>query len=123
MWLGKPIQPFSRDRRRCSACTWWRKYDAFVSLLSADLKQPVRSTYLGGTGSDVAYSMAVSGGNIYVAGWTGSSPFPGTSGGAQPTLGGNTDAFVSLLRASQIDFDNDGKTDMRSGDLEMGIGT
>ena len=36
--------------------------DAFVSLLSADLKQLVQSTYLGGTGSDYANSMVVSGG-------------------------------------------------------------
>ena len=74
--------------------------DAFVSLLSADLKQLVQSTYLGGNGSDDAYSMVVSGGNVYVAGYTGSTNFPGTSGGAQPAFGGgDTDAFVSLLSA------------------------
>ena len=73
--------------------------DAFVSLLSADLKQPGQSTYLGGTGADVAKSIAVSGGNVYVAGFTDSTDFPGTSGGAQPEFGGNTDAFVSLLSA------------------------
>ena len=59
----------------------------------------IQSTYLGGTGSDYAYSLAVSGGNVYVAGQTNSSTdFPGTSGG--PAFGGgNNDGFVSLLSA------------------------
>ncbi len=73
--------------------------DAFVSLLSADLKTLTQSTYLGGTGADDAISMVVSGGTVYVAGYTGSSNFPVTGGGAQPTLGGSNDAFVSLLSA------------------------
>ena len=71
-----------------------------MSLLSADLKQLVQSTYLGGNGSDMPYSMVVSGGNVYVAGYTYSTNFPGTSGGAQPAFGGGSaDAFVSLLSA------------------------
>ena len=72
--------------------------DAFVSLLSTDLKQLVQSTYLGGSGDlEQALSMAISGGNVYVAGYTDSSNFPGTAGGAQPGLRSSTDAFVSLL--------------------------
>ena len=48
----------------------------------------------------MAYSMVVSGGNVYVAGYTDSTNFPGTSGGAQPAYGGGYyDAFVSLLSA------------------------
>ena len=91
---------FSRYQRRCSAWICWRIRDAFVSLLSADLKQLIQSTYLGGSGDDSASSIAVSGGNVYVAGRTASSDFPGTIGGAQPGYGGgNTDAFVSLLSA------------------------
>ena len=50
--------------------------DAFVSLLSADLKQLVQSTYLGGNNYDYANSIAVSGGNVYVAGYTDSTNFP-----------------------------------------------
>ena len=49
----------------------------------------IQSTYLGGNDYDYAYSMAVSGGNVYVAGYTDSSNFPGTSGGAQPANGGD----------------------------------
>ncbi len=73
--------------------------DAFVSLLSADLKQFVQSTYLGGNDDDYAISMVVSGGNVYVAGQTDSSDFPGIGGGYQQVYGGNADAFVSLLSA------------------------
>ena len=74
--------------------------DAYVSLLSSDLTQLVQSTYLGGTGPDHASSIVVSGGNVYVAGRTESTNFPGTSGGAQPAFGeGVADAFVSLLSA------------------------
>ena len=73
--------------------------DAFITLLSADLKTLTQSTYLGGAGSDSAQSLAVSGGNVYVAGNTQSSIFPGTTGGAQSINGGGVDVFVSLLSA------------------------
>jgi hypothetical protein len=96
--------------------------DAFVSLLTADLKQLVQSTYHGGTGYDETYAIAVSNGNVYVAGDTNSSNFPRSSGGAQPAFGGGSfDAFVSRLSANLKavsgpnvfgDFDGDGKTDI-----------
>ena len=73
-------------------------WDGFVSLLSEDLKTLIQSTYLGGGGNDYIYSLALSGGNVYVAGATDSSPFPGTPGGFQPAFGGGSyDGFVSLL--------------------------
>lgn len=76
-------------------------HNGFVSRLSADLKSLVQSTFLSGnTGNDQAYSMAVSGGNVYVSGLACSTDFIGTSGGAQPGYGGGTsDAFVSRLSA------------------------
>ena len=46
---------------------------------------------------DIINSLVVSGGNVYVAGYTNSSPFPGTTGGSQPAFGGGTDGFVSRL--------------------------
>ena len=75
--------------------------DAFVSKLSSDLKQLVQSTYLGGDANDWNPAIAVSGGNVYVAGNTSSDSFPKVAGGAQPARGGGTqDAFVSLLTTS-----------------------
>jgi hypothetical protein len=73
-------------------------FDAFVALLSSDLKELIQATYLGGGNGDIATSMAVSGGNVYVAGLTGSNNFPGTAGGAQPmNNGGSGKGFVALL--------------------------
>lgn len=57
----------------------------------------VYSTYLGGSGGDVAYGVGVdSGGNTYVVGETGSTDFP-TAGAVQGSSGGNGDAFVAKL--------------------------
>ena len=75
--------------------------DAFVSVFNPDLRSIYRSTYLGGSGDDAATSIAIdSAGNIYVAGHTSSADFPGTAGGAQSSLGGGKDAFVSKINPS-----------------------
>jgi uncharacterized repeat protein (TIGR02543 family) len=72
-------------------------WDAFVARLSADLTSIIQSTYLGGSGDDVAYAIAISStGDVYVAGLTGSPNFPGTTGG----YSGNSDAFVARLSAN-----------------------
>jgi hypothetical protein len=75
-------------------------YDAFVARLNSSLTQILQSTYLGGSGSDHAYALAIhpKTGDVYVAGWTDSLDFPETFGGAQPTYGrGYPDAFVTRL--------------------------
>jgi len=73
--------------------------DAFVSKLNEDGSVLVYSTYLGGTGTDQGFGIAVDRqGNAYVTGATNSSNFPGTSTSTiQPTFGGSGDAFVSKL--------------------------
>ena len=71
--------------------------DGFVSLLSGNLKVLIQSTYLGGSGGDRINSLAVSGGNVYVAGDTRSTNFPGTAEGTQSAFGGYVDGFVSTL--------------------------
>jgi len=73
--------------------------DAFVARFPSTLTSLTQATYLGGSGSDVARSLAIhpTTGDVYVAGSTTSSPFPGTAGGAQPAIGGGTDAFVARL--------------------------
>ena len=77
--------------------------DGFVSRFSADLKTLIRSTYLGGTGDDSIWAMAIhpASGDVYVAGATSSagSGLPGAATGARPANGGGTDAFVSRLSA------------------------
>ncbi|MGH8866028.1 MAG: SBBP repeat-containing protein, partial [Burkholderiales bacterium] len=57
----------------------------------------VYSTYLGGSGLDLALGIAVdAAGNAYVAGLTDSANFPTTPGAFQPTGGDvNRDAFVA----------------------------
>jgi Beta-propeller repeat/Cep192 domain 4/HYDIN/CFA65/VesB-like, Ig-like domain len=59
----------------------------------------IYSTYLGGSGGDVAYGVGVdSSGAVYVAGVTNSTNFP-TSGAYQAASNGNGDAFISKLKA------------------------
>src|SRR3989442_14531985 len=58
----------------------------------------IQSTYLGGSSDDAGFAIALDSlGNVYVTGFTGSTNFPGTTGGAQAALGGGIDAFVSKL--------------------------
>jgi len=74
--------------------------DAFVTKLNPAGSALVYSTYLGGSGNDVARAIAVdSSGNAYVLGDTTSSiDFPTTAGAFQSSYGGgNTDAFVTKL--------------------------
>jgi hypothetical protein len=75
--------------------------DAFVVKLNAVGTVLVYSTYLGGSGDDAGYGIAVDGaGNALVTGNTYSSNFPTTPGAFQTTLGGLDDAFVSKLNAA-----------------------
>lgn len=56
------------------------------------------STYLGGTGSDTAWAIAVdSSGDAFVTGSTASTNFPVTTGSFQTTSGGSGDAFITKL--------------------------
>jgi hypothetical protein len=75
--------------------------DAFVVKVSADGKKLLYSTYLGGSGTESAYSVALdASGNAYVVGSTtsaqtaSSTGFPVTSDAYQKTLGGGIDGFL-----------------------------
>jgi uncharacterized repeat protein (TIGR01451 family) len=73
--------------------------EAFVTKLSADGTAFVYSTYLGGSGGDQAYAIAVDAeGQPHIAGVTSSDDFPLTSP-IQPKRAGKTEAFVAGLRA------------------------
>jgi hypothetical protein len=73
-------------------------YDAFVAKLNPAGSALIYSTYLGGTGSDYGYAIALDGSsNAYVTGYTTSTNFPTTAGAFQQIFGGSYDAFVAKL--------------------------
>ncbi|MFO0795395.1 MAG: SBBP repeat-containing protein [Candidatus Brocadiaceae bacterium] len=74
-------------------------WDIFISKFSGDLKNLLASTYLGGTESDGAYTVAIApdaNGNIYITGDTFSIDFP-TYEEPYHGDGYSADAFVSKL--------------------------
>lgn len=72
--------------------------DAFVTELNPTGTALVLSTYLGGSTTSGASSIALdSGGDIYVTGSTASTNFPTTSGAPQTTPGGGMDAFLTEI--------------------------
>jgi Concanavalin A-like lectin/glucanases superfamily/Beta-propeller repeat len=77
-------------------------YDVFVTKLSADGTQVLYSTFLGGSGDDRGYGIALDGsGNAYVTGRTTSNDFAITTGAAQSTFGGGTfDGFIAKLNSA-----------------------
>lgn len=73
--------------------------DAFVTKLNATGSALIYSTYLGGVGEDVGYSIAVDNEinrKAYVTGWTKSINFP-TKNPLQSALKGPSDAFVAKI--------------------------
>jgi hypothetical protein len=72
--------------------------DAFVTQIDPVAGMILYSSFLGGTGEDVATRIRVEpSGNIAVTGYTFSVDFPLTPNAAQPIYGGNGDAFVAVL--------------------------
>jgi hypothetical protein len=73
--------------------------DVFVAKVSADGSRLLYSTYLGGSGADVGYGIAVdSAGSAYITGDTRSADFP-LAAPWQGKLGGAADVFVAKLSA------------------------
>jgi hypothetical protein len=70
-------------------------YNAFVAVLNASGNNIVSATYLGGSGPDVSYGIALDGsGNVYIAGSTNSMNFP-MQASVQPNYSGGGDAFAA----------------------------
>jgi subtilisin family serine protease len=71
----------------------------FVVRLAADLKTLVQTTYLGGSGYDRPWALAIHPAtcDIYVGGHATSDDFPGTSGALQGTLKDTADGFIVRL--------------------------
>jgi len=74
------------------------KGDVFVTEINADGSGLVYSTYLGGSGLDQAFGLALdTQGSVYVTGGTQSDNFPTTANAFQATYQGNEDAFIFKL--------------------------
>jgi hypothetical protein len=74
--------------------------DVFAARLNSALTTLVQATYLGGGHDDSALALTIhpTSGDVFVGGRTYSTDFPGTAGGAQPTIGGgSTDGFLARL--------------------------
>ena len=76
--------------------------DGFVAKLDPTGSALVYSTYLGGSGGDVIFGLAIdAAGNAYVTGLTDSTNLPTTMGALQTIYGGGIDdAFVAKLDAT-----------------------
>jgi len=76
------------------------EFDAFVTKINAGGSLLIYSTYLGGSGEDDGFGIAVdSFGNAYITGFTNSLNFP-TRNPLQPAFGGGPlDAFVTKIKA------------------------
>src|SRR5262249_50593215 len=75
--------------------------DAVVAKLDPSGSTLVWSTFLGGSGDDWAFALALDAtGAVTVGGGTGSSDFPTTPGADDTTSNGGGDAFVAKLDAS-----------------------
>jgi hypothetical protein len=73
-------------------------YDAFVVKLNQNGSSLIYGTFIGGSGWDEGYGIAVDGGgNAYVTGKTWSSDFPTTPGAFDTSHNGEDDAFVAKL--------------------------
>nr|WP_319372974.1 right-handed parallel beta-helix repeat-containing protein [uncultured Methanobacterium sp.] len=75
--------------------------DVFVAHYSSNMSQLLACTYLGGSGQDYGYDIAVaSDGSVYVTGYTSSADFPVNSGVYDNTRGGTGDVFVAKYNSA-----------------------
>jgi hypothetical protein len=83
--------------------------DTFVTKLNRSGTALVYSTYLGGSGGDIGFGIAVDeDGRAYVMGQTSSPDLPTTPGAFQPAnAGGIFDAFVAKIGGDDDDGDDD----------------
>lgn len=75
--------------------------DAFVTKVNAAGSAWEKSSYLGGSGSERGYSIAVdSAMNAHIAGFTGSTDFPTVAAFQPSSGGGGQDAFVTKVKVA-----------------------
>ena len=100
--------------------------DAFVAKFNPAGTNLVYSTFVGGSGTDNGYGIALSVAgdgtvNAHVSGSTDSSNFP-LQGAYQPVFGGGVDAFVTKLNAAGTAFDYSTYLGGNGNDYGYGIG-
>jgi hypothetical protein len=96
-------------------------FDAFVAKVRADGTGLVYCGYIGGSGSDGGFSIAVDGaGNAYVTGFTFSSDFPVVVG-PDTSFNGVADAFVAKVRRDGTGLDYCGYIGGSGQDVGQGI--
>lgn len=75
--------------------------DAFIAKVSADGTGLVYAGFIGGSGEDYGYGVAVDGaGNAYVTGETSSNDLPTSPGAYNTSYNGGRDAFVAKVNSS-----------------------
>ncbi|MFC1891097.1 SBBP repeat-containing protein [Thermodesulfobacteriota bacterium] len=80
--------------------------DGYIVKLNASGEQLIWSTYLGGTGQDRIYDMAIdSSGQVYVTGNTDSNDFPITNDCFQSSRNGGLDVFITKIKANGSELD------------------
>jgi len=72
--------------------------DAFVTKLNPTGTAPVFSSYLGGSGDDVGFSIGLdNSNNVYITGRSSSTNYPTTPGAFQSTMAGGYDTMFTIL--------------------------
>jgi hypothetical protein len=91
-----PLTPGAFDTTYNSSSSYTE--DVYVSKLNTEGTELIYSTYLGGSGIDEGYDIAIDdGGNAYITGLTNSTNFPITPGAIDALYNGRYDVFVSKL--------------------------
>ena len=84
--------------------TYGRNYDAFVAELNPAGSELVYATYLGGSGDENGFGVAMdSHGRAYVVGTTFGGDFPTTPGAFDSTYNGGPDVFVVKLAIQPVE--------------------
>ena len=79
--------------------------DAFIYIISKDLKSQIYSTLIGGSGSDFSTSLVVTNDSLYITGRTWSPDYPVTANAIKKTKGTDSfDIFVTQISSDLSDL-------------------
>ena len=94
----------SADSVFCNSANTCSNEEGFVAKLNSDLSKILAATFIGGTGNDHPSALALAFdfegvGNVYVAGWTNSTDFPGVGSGSADSTISSEEGFVAKLNS------------------------